>query len=532
MNKLQETIQQISNQVTEKWSSLTKKQKVQIGVICIAVVLIISMVAYLNRAQMRKLYSEDLDPKYTAEVAQVLDEKKITYKIINDGGNIEVDSKSYSSAVMALSFEGVPNANYTFNDMMSNSMSTTEYEKKLKEHHLTKEDLQITLEQIEGVENAIIQLTIPEEKNSFLQAQQESKASVFLTLSKSLTTKQAEGIASFMAYSVKNLDRKNVIIMDSVGNTLFSGSDEGALALGQQQELKQSAETVIKDKVKDLLGGLYDDVRISPNLVLDFDQYVEAKKEFEAQGEDDQRGVISQESSASASTTNSTTGGEPGTATNGGDTPTYVNGDDTVGSSKENNKDIIYAPNQIETNYVKNQGDIKYDASSVAVSVFKNKLYKEDEIKPTLVGMTWQEFKAQNSEQKALTVDTSIVEAIKNATGIQTVTINGYENPIFLDAEPYTVQNKDLLLIALILIALMAIVLIFVKLRKHDDIVEVEPELEVEEMLKVAKEQVELDEIELKETLETKRQIDKFVDEKPEAVANLLRNWLTEEDWE
>ena len=70
------------------------------------------------------------------------------------------------------------------------------------------------------------------------------------------------------------------------------------------------------------------------------------------------------------------------------------------------------------------------------------------------------------------------------------------------------------------------------KFRKHDEEVEVEPELEVEEMLKNAKEEVELEEIELKETLETKRQIDKFVDEKPEAVANLLRNWLTEEDWE
>ena len=51
-------------------------------------------------------------------------------------------------------------------------------------------------------------------------------------------------------------------------------------------------------------------------------------------------------------------------------------------------------------------------------------------------------------------------------------------------------------------------------------------------MLKVAKDQVELDEIEVKENLETKRQIDKFVDEKPEAVASLLRNWLADEDWE
>ena len=51
-------------------------------------------------------------------------------------------------------------------------------------------------------------------------------------------------------------------------------------------------------------------------------------------------------------------------------------------------------------------------------------------------------------------------------------------------------------------------------------------------MLKVAKDQVVLDEIEVKEVLETKRQIDKFVEEKPEAVANLLRNWLTDEEWE
>ena len=63
--------------------------------------------------------------------------------------------------------------------------------------------------------------------------------------------------------------------------------------------------------------------------------------------------------------------------------------------------------------------------------------------------------------------------------------------------------------------------------------IETEPELEVEEMLSVAKQDVkELEEIELKETLETKRQIEKFVDEKPEAVANLLRNWLTEDEWE
>ena len=38
-----------------------------------------------------------------------------------------------------------------------------------------------------------------------------------------------------------------------------------------------------------------------------------------------------------------------------------------------------------------------------------------------------------------------------------------------------------------------------------------------------------LENIELEETSETKKMIEKFVDENPEAAANLLRNWLNEE---
>ena len=39
-----------------------------------------------------------------------------------------------------------------------------------------------------------------------------------------------------------------------------------------------------------------------------------------------------------------------------------------------------------------------------------------------------------------------------------------------------------------------------------------------------------LEDIELEEKSETRKMIEKFVDENPEAVANLLRNWLSE-DW-
>lgn len=533
MNILQETIGQISNQVTEKWSGLSKKNKIQIVVGAVAIVVIIAIVAFLNRTQMRVLYNTSQDTKFIAETAEVLEAKSIEHRIISDGTNIEVDDEQYNSAIMALSLEGVSNTGYSFEDAMNNSMSTTDDEKKQKMNNFTKEELQRAIKEIEGVEDARVLLVIPEEKNSFIQSTQESTASVMLTLSKPITSKQAEGIANYMAFGVKNLEKKNITIMDTNGTTLYAGSDdEEGIALTKQQELKQQVENQIKENIKNLLTGLYDDVKISANVVLDFDQQQEVSEEYSTQGDDEQRGVIQNETVSGSSTTNTTTGGEPGTGTNGGDTTQYVVGGNVAGESKTNDKQINYQPNKKQTTWIKSIGDVDAEKSSLAVNLFKRKIYKEEEVAPTLVGTTWAEFKAQNGGQQNLQVDEGTIEAIQNATGIRTVSINAYETPVFYDKEAYQIDYTSWLPFILILLIVIVAIIALMRFRKQDEEIEVEPELEVEEMLKTAKEQVELDEIELKETLETKRQIDKFVDEKPEAVANLLRNWLNDEDWE
>ena len=61
---------------------------------------------------------------------------------------------------------------------------------------------------------------------------------------------------------------------------------------------------------------------------------------------------------------------------------------------------------------------------------------------------------------------------------------------------------------------------------------EKEPELSVEEMLASTREnqQASVDDIDIQEKSETRKAIEKFVDENPEAVALLLRNWLND-DW-
>jgi len=66
---------------------------------------------------------------------------------------------------------------------------------------------------------------------------------------------------------------------------------------------------------------------------------------------------------------------------------------------------------------------------------------------------------------------------------------------------------------------------------KPHEVVETEPELSVEALLATTKENQTLDDIEFSDKSASKQQIEKFVDENPEAVVALLRNWLND-DWE
>ena len=64
---------------------------------------------------------------------------------------------------------------------------------------------------------------------------------------------------------------------------------------------------------------------------------------------------------------------------------------------------------------------------------------------------------------------------------------------------------------------------------KPHEVVETEPELSVEALLATTKENQTLDDIEFSDKSASKQQIEKFVDENPEAVVALLRNWLNDD---
>ena len=207
------------------------------------------------------------------------------------------------------------------------------------------------------------------------------------------------------------------------------------------------------------------------------------------------------------------------------------NSDSTNSSTYERKSD--YLPNEKITTTTEPTGTIVYTNSSVSAAMVRYKILKEEDaqLQGFLDGVTWNEYKLANAGRTKLDVDADLVSLVANATGIpsKNITIVAYEEMQFIDAPASKVSYKDIIQIVLIIIILGLLgFVVFMSLRTKRE-VEEEEELSVEDLLQ-STQQEELESIESEQKSEARKLIENFVDENPEAVATLLRNWL-EEDW-
>ena len=195
-----------------------------------------------------------------------------------------------------------------------------------------------------------------------------------------------------------------------------------------------------------------------------------------------------------------------------------------------------YLPNERLTKIKGSAGTINYDTSSISVVATTYVTYDEDVLKKSgqLDDMTFEEFKSQNSARVKTEVDPDFYTMVSKATGFPeaNISIVAYEVPFFTysSGSGRTLADYFQILLAVLIFALLGYV-VFRSTRK-EQVEELEPELSVETLLRSTKEsEGDMEDIGYKEKSEARMLIEKFVDEKPEAVASLLRNWLNE-DWD
>ena len=528
-------LKEILAKVKEWWNKYTSRQKTMIvGGVLACVLGLVLFIVIISRPKYLILKENETQAQ-TVELIGILDSNNIAHK--EDAYNLKVmvQAKDMQAAELALAAAGYKPDSWGINDALTGSMTTTASDTAKRYKLYLEKKLEENFEAMPIIKTANVTFEIPEQDGTLLAQQQDSSAYIQLELNDALTSAQTKALARAAATALGNKNTTNITIVDYDANLLFAGEDSDSVSgmAGSYQELQKQAQTLVENDVKKVLLGThqYNNIAVGSYLSMDFAKYQETIKEYYA-NDDRTEGMIASQDLYEAENT-SGTGGVPGTDSN--NEATYLSPDYENSESSQTESSTQYLPNE-RSRYTESAiGAVNRSGSSISVSAIRYRQIYEDDVRSQglLDGdMTWEQYKLANSSDVKIEVDPDFYTLVATATGFprENVTIIAYETPVFYDRESVSISATTIM--SIILFVLILGLLAFVVLRTLAANRKEEPEEEeisVESLLESTPAD-ELGDIDVETKSETRKLIEKFVDENPEAAAALLRNWLNE-DW-
>ena len=217
--------------ILEWWNRFTTRQKTIIIVVAsVALIALGILVAVLTRDKYITIYVAETTDE-TTSVTAVLEENAIGYRVSDDGLSIEILEENQSQANLVLGSNSFRSSAYGIENVTDGGISTTEantqrkyilyLERRLENDFITN---------FEAIKSAHVELHIPADDGTLIANQEESSASILLELEEEFTSEQASYLARAVATAIGNETTNNVVIMDTMGNMLFSGEDNYSTA--------------------------------------------------------------------------------------------------------------------------------------------------------------------------------------------------------------------------------------------------------------------------------------------------------------
>lgn len=529
-----EKLKEIPAKILAWWKKFTVRQRsIIIGIGAVVVFTFAILIYVFSKPQYERLMTCE-STKDAAEVIEVLQGAGIVdYKTSADGLIISIPVEHVSDANLALGAAGYVPDDYSVKDAISGGMSTTSADKEKYYKEYMEKSLENDLAAMSNVKSAKVNLHIPVQNGTLIRERQESSAFIQLELDGTFTSAHAANMAKAVATYLGNDTTANITILDSDSNMLFSGGDDYSTAgiASSMQELQNQAESMVANQVKKVLLGTnqYDNIEVTSHLEMDYSNYQETVKEYYANAGREEGMLAHRDTFESENQSGS--GGVPGTDSNDENSYMWQDGTDTSSSQRETSEDFL--PNESMVNKVTPAGGIDYEDSSISIAAITYREYRQEDVERQglLDGISWAEYKLANSSDKKLEVDADFYRMVANATGIseEKITIVAYESPLFYDKPGMSMSTTDILSIVLFVVILGLLVFVVLRSMMSRRGVAQEEELSVEDLLQ-SNPDSQLEDIDTEDKSETRKLIEKFVDENPESAAALLRNWLNE-DW-
>ncbi len=214
-------------QLREAWAGLELRSQVTLIGGLVAVFGTLYFIYGLASQQSYSTLATGLDPSETGQWEQTLAAAGITYKVTTGGTGLDVPASELSQARISLAEKGVLGNNQTtFSAFNKTSLGATDFQQQVQYQQALQTEIAQTIEQIQGVNSANVELVIP---NDTLFSTQSSRATAAVLINDSATLDPTtiQGIAHVVASSVKGLNAQDVTITDQTGTLLWPTAASG-----------------------------------------------------------------------------------------------------------------------------------------------------------------------------------------------------------------------------------------------------------------------------------------------------------------
>lgn len=534
----------IKDKIVAFWNKYTTRQKTIIICVVLAVFFALILLSYYMTRPVYTHLATFSDASLANTLSEALEGENIDHKMETDASgttSFEVEQSDYSDAVLVMGANGIVDKEMTWETALESDMTTSSLEKHTKITLALQSSIKENLLNFAGVQDATVIVDRPEDDKTFISATKEASVSVTLRLAegKEMERETATAMAYYLTNAVGNKTTDNIVIVDTAGNLLYGAKTDntlGGTVSGIDDYKSKLQQTFAERTRKMLLKAGYDDAEVSSMAIkFNMDQVEELITTYSV-GEGQDQGYYSS-SYEYSSNGQSGSGGPPGTDSNAEDTDYMLQGNGTTNSETILNK-YNYLPNEDVQNIKREVGAVVPEESSIGIILTRYRKVSEEALEEqgALNDISFEEYIEQNNQVNTLEAPEDLLPLVAAATGIaeNRISIRIQEKPVFEAKEDTGLLAGGFTNYLMIILAvLIGALLIFVIIRGTSpvEVTELEPELSVEDLLATTREDEKgLEEIEMGEKSETRTMIEKFVDENPEAVAMLLRNWINE-DW-
>ena len=495
-----------------------------------------------NQVEYETLFT-GLTDEEAGTVIEALEEMGISYTS-GPNGTLMVPKDQMNGLKYKLQAEGLPSGDsldYSLYAENATRFGSTDKDKQYYEQAQLQQNIAQMIGRLDKIKSCTVLLNLADESSFVLSNDEnkESTASVMVTL-KSADTKLTESdvaaIRSLVAQGVPALKEENVAIVDQNMNSYGGGAAEetgGTTQVDTQIALQKKVSDDLANQIITLLSPVFgaENLSASVNVILDFDKSTTNSLTLSPPTNDaENMGIITSMKMTEERLQN--TGivpeGEPGMDPNGG-APTYQEIDEAAQDSTYYNAvtEVNAEVNEISEQIEEAQGDIT-DLSATLI------INGGDEMTELLPEVRQQIATAIGVPEDKITVSAMPFEqneAYQQAMEEQQKQIE----------EAQRLELVKSLALPLAIVAAVAIVLLVIwssaKKKREMELEEQRMREWEEEQARLAEQHIDYaadDEISVEDLLKEDekdplRQVQGLVEKNPDAIAQLLRNWLSDD---